>query len=128
MTDIFGKPHRKLVHVNVVWSLPANTTAVQRDLLVAAGIKLGTLLESRDWPMGKRYTNVPVGPNNIVLLLGPDATGAAIEVRMDSVALQVKGKDGSISSPPPNGPARLRLSYAQSLEAPDVGKIADGQF
>jgi hypothetical protein len=63
-----------------------------------------------------------------VLLLGRDAAGGAIEVRMDGVTLQVKGKDGSISSQAPAGPSRLRLSYAQNPESPDVGKIADGQF
>lgn len=128
VTYIFGKASRTLIHVNVVWELPANSQPVQRDLMVSAGTKLGHVFAARDWGTAKKFTNVPVATNGIVLFLARDEAGAAIELRMDGVSYLIEGKEKSVQSPAPTGPQRLRLSYALNPEHPDVARIAAGQF
>jgi hypothetical protein len=125
---IFGKTSRKLVHVNVVWALPASTTAAERDMLVAAGIKLGAVFEQRSWGKGGLVKNVPVAANSLVLVQARDETGAAVEIRMDGVSYRQQTNGKSVDSPVPTTEARLRLAYSQNPAAPDVTKLKDGQF
>lgn len=125
---ILGNNSRRLVHVNVVWALPASTTAAERDMLIAAGIKLGAVFERRSWGKGALIKNVPVAANSLVLLQARDEAGAAVEIRMDGVSYRQQTNGKSVDSPVPTTEARLRLAYSQNPAQPDVTQVKNGQF
>lgn len=71
---------------------------------------------------------MPAGPNSIVAFAGQDASGGAVEVRVDGGAFSRPVNGRVVKSPPPTGPARLRVSYAKNPGNPDVAKIERGAF
>jgi hypothetical protein len=127
---IFGKDSEELIHVNVAWNLDEPEVDSERENLVMAGIALKNHFESHRWVQGSIFRNVPVGTNSVVMFLARGLTGGAVEVRTDGVGFtQRETADGAVvRSPPPTGPALLRVAYTQNTDRPDVARIQPGQF
>jgi hypothetical protein len=127
---IFGKDSQELIHVNVAWTLDPTEADSERENLIMAGLALKNHFEAHRWAEGNVFRNVPVGSNSIVLFLARGMTGGAVEVRADGVGFtRRESEEGPVvRSPPPTGPALLRIAYTQSTERPDVARIQPGQF
>lgn len=80
------------------------------------------------WQPQKAVADVPAGPNNIIAFAGEDAAGGLVEARLDGVAFSRPVNGQVVKSPPPTGPARLRVAYGQNPKQPDVAKIESGAF
>lgn len=128
VTYIFGKSAKRLIHVNVVWLVQGEVTEMQRDVAAVAGLKLASHFAGYRWADGTVFNAVPVGPNSVVLFLGKDSNGGAIEVRADGVNYARDSKVGPDASPPAKGGIRLRLAYSADADKPDITHIGAKQF
>lgn len=128
VTYILGKNSRSLIHVNVVWLVHGAVISTQRDIAAAAGRKLADYFSRHRWIPGTEFADVPVGDNSVVLFVGKDAAGRAVEVRADGVDYVRLEEDGTKASPPAKGALRLRVAYSADADRPDIGRIGAGGF
>lgn len=118
----------KLIHVNVVWVVAGNATAIERGQMVNAGLKLSGYFQSYAWDSRKSVLNVPVGPNSVTMFLGRDKDGGTVEVTASGVVFDRTVNGKRVQSPTPTGPVRLKVGYGSPSEGKDVTKIKPGQF
>lgn len=71
---------------------------------------------------------MPAGPNCLIAFAREEAAGGGVEMRLDGVAFSQVVNGQTVQSPPPKGPARLRLAFDKNPHDPDVAKIASGAF
>jgi hypothetical protein len=128
VTYIFGKSAKRLIHVNVVWLVQGEASEAQRDVAAVAGLKLASHFSGYRWADGTVFNAVPVGPNSVVLFLGKDSNGRAVEVRADGVNYARDSKGTPEASPPAKGGIRLRLAYSADADNPDIAHIGAKQF
>jgi hypothetical protein len=125
---ILGAKSGTLVHVNVVWEAPATAPETDRQQLIGASLQLTRYFRGFGWAPRKALAELPAGPNSLIAFAGEDATGGVVEMRLDGVAFSQVLNGQTVQSPPPKGPARLRLAFDKNPHDPDVAKIAAGAF
>lgn len=120
---ILGASSRKLMHINVLWSSPDAPTDDERARIAAAGLQLANYFRQQAWKPKGVAIGVPSGPNGLLLFAGIDPKNAIVELRLSGV------KVADDASPPPSGPARLRLAYAFTIGQQDVAAgVKPGSF
>jgi len=124
---VFGATSKTLTAVNVVWSTVAEPTDQQRDAMIQAGQQLTAYFQSGP-PPAKAGGLATFGTNGLLLYRGVDKKNAGIVVMVDGVAYQRTGGDKPVASPPPKGPAMLRVSYLLDVDKPDVKTLKPGSF
>lgn len=124
---VFGATSGTLTAVNVVWSTVAEPTEQQRAAMVQAGQQLVAYFQQGPAP-AKTGGLATFGANGLVLYSAVDKKDAGVEVVVDGVAYQRTGGDKSLASPPPKGPATLRVSYTQDVDKPDIKALKPGSF
>lgn len=125
---ILGASSGRLIHVNVVWTVPEGAPAGQREQLVGASLQLTRYYRGFSWAPKKALVELPAGPNSVIAFAGEDEAGRAVEMRLDGVAFTQVVNGKTVQSPPPKGPARLRLAFDKDPRKPDVARIAAGTF
>jgi len=125
---ILGATSGRLIHVNVVWTVPEDAPQGQREALVGASLKLTRYYRGFSWAPKKALAELPAGPNSVIAFAGEDEAGSALEMRLDGVAFSQVINGKTVQSPPPKGPSRLRVAFDKSPRNPDVAKIQVGAF
>jgi hypothetical protein len=131
VTYIFGATSKSLTHVNVIWALTGEPTADQRAGIVTAAIQLANYFQTLPTPPKATSGVQPTGPNGLLMFAAVDKKGAAVEVAADGISYQATPNtpDGKkVDSPPPKGPAVLRVSYIANAANPDIVRIKPGAF
>jgi hypothetical protein len=130
VTYIFGATTHTLAHINVIWITGPEPTTEQRAAIITAGLQLANYFQTRPAPFKATLAARPMGPNGLMLFAGVDQKGAGIELAAEGVGYQLAAKsdDKQTSSPPPKGPALLRISYIRNVANPDVVHIKPGAF
>ena len=130
VTYIFGATSHALTHINVVWVVPGEPTAEQRAAVVTASVQLTNYFQNLPSPLKATAGATPTGPNGLLMFAGVDKKGAGIEVAADGISYQATKKEDNKEtvSPPPKGPAVLRVSYIANAANPDILKIKPGAF
>ena len=124
---VFGATSKTLTAVNVVWSTVAEPTDQQRAAMIQAGQQLAAYFESGP-PPAKVGGLATFGATGLLLYRGVDRKNAGVVVMVDGVAYQKTGGDKTEASPPPKGPATLRVSYQLDVDKPDVKTLKPGSF
>jgi len=124
---VFGATSKTLTAVNVVWSTVAEPTEQQRTAMVQAGQQLAAYFQQGPAP-AKTGGLATFGTNGLVLYSAVDKKDSGVEVMVDGVEYQRTGGDKPLASPPPKGPATLRVSYTQNVDKPDIKAIKPGSF
>jgi hypothetical protein len=127
---IFGATTHSLAHVNVVWALAGNPTIEQRAALTTAAIQLANYFQTLPNPPKATSGATPTGPNGLLLFAAVDKKGRGVEVAVDGISYQATATADNkrTASPPPNGPAILRVSYIGNVVNPDIVRIKPGSF
>jgi len=130
ITYIFGARGHTLAHINVVWATGPEPTAAERAAILTGAVQLAHYFQTLPAPLKASLGARRTGPNSLLLFAGVDARGAGVEVSAEGVSYEMSGADAgaNIASPPPKGPALLRVSYVRDVAHPDVIKIAPGAF
>jgi hypothetical protein len=130
VTYIFGATSHTLSHINIVWVVPGEPTAEQRAAVVTAAVQLTNYFQNLPNPLKATAGATPTGPNGLLMFAGVDKKGAGIEVATDGISYQATKKEDNkeTTSPPPKGPAILRVSYIANAANPDIQKIKPGAF
>jgi hypothetical protein len=125
---VFGATSKTLTTINVVWSTGTDATDAQRAAIAQAGQQLAAYFQAGPAP-AKTAGVATFGANGLVLYRAADKKNAGVEVLIDGVAYQRTGADNKpVASPPPKGPATLRVSYTQDVDKPDVKTLKPGSF
>jgi hypothetical protein len=124
---VFGATKKTLIAINVVWSTGATPTEQERAAIAQAGQQLAAYFQSGPAP-AKTGGLATFGTNGLRLYAAADKKNAGVEVMIDGVAYQRTGGDQPVASPPPKGPATLRVSYAQDVDKPDIKALKPGSF
>jgi hypothetical protein len=127
---IFGARSKTLTNVNVLWTLQGEPTADQRAGLVAVGVQLTNYFETLPSPPKKISGLSATGPNGLLMYAAMDARGAGVQIVAEGISYQATNKadQKAADSPPPKGPAMLRVSYAANAQNPDIVRIKPGSF
>lgn len=125
VTYIFGASSKKLTHINVVWCLPGNPSDEQRATIVAAAAQLTDYFRSLPNPPRASVNMTPLGPNGLLMFAAVDGKGAGLEVAVEGIRYTATA---GVPSPPPAGPAILRVSYLANAANPDVYRLKPGAF
>lgn len=124
---VFGAASHTLAAVNVVWTTTAEPTEQQRQAIAEAGQQLAAYFVQGPKP-AKAGGLATFGANGLRLYAAVDAKNAGVEIAVDGIAYQRTGGDKTVASPPPKGPATLRVSYTQDVDKPDVKTLKPGSF
>lgn len=125
---VFGAASKTLSAVNVVWKTAPDATAQQREAIAQAGQQLAAYFRAGPAPAKASEGVGTFGTNGLLLYSAVDSKNAAVNVLVDGVAYQGSSGDKQITSPPPTGPASLRVAYLLSAEKPDVKALKPGSF
>lgn len=125
---IFGAESKRLMHVNVVWLANEVDAYELRPKFVAAAARLSKYFMNFTWRDNVVISGTKVGPSSLVTFLGKDESGAAAEVRLDGVRLVDDTSGKPLNPEIALGPVRLRVSYAQNPNDPDVKRVNKGNF
>lgn len=125
---VMGATSGRLIHVNVIWTVPETASAADREKLVAASLQLTRFFRGHSWAPKRAVADLPTGPNSVIAFAGQDASGAAVEMQLEGVAFSRTVNGQTVKSPPPTGPGRLRVAYDKNPAQPDVTRIAQGSF
>lgn len=124
---VFGATSRTLAIINVGWSTGAEPTEQQRAAMAQAGEQLAAYF--RQGPAPAKTAGIrAVGANGLQLYAALDSKNSGVGVVVDGVSYSATGGDKPITSPPPKGPATLRLTYALNATNPDVKTLKPGSF
>jgi hypothetical protein len=123
---VFGATSKTLDNVAVTWATPGEATEEQRAAVAAAGEQLVSYFQAQPAPAKASQGPSPTGPNALVLYAALDKKNAGVEVLIEGIAYQA-GADKA-ASPPPKGPAALRILYMLNADKPDVKTIKPGSF
>lgn len=125
---ILGATSRRLVHVNIIWSVVAPSDA-QRESFVAAGTAVAEYLKTQPHRPAKAGPGGQIGPNAVLMFVAADDQGAAVELAATGIAFEASTRDGIVTaSPRPAGPVSLRLSYIANVLSPDSRLPGPGAF
>ena len=126
---IFGATSHRLVHVNVSWTLD-NPNPAGRERVAIAGAALTEYFTHTPAPFKTETTGATFASNGLIMFSGLDDQGAAVEVAAAGISFtRTDPKTGvKTPSPPPLGPARLRVSYIANVLQPDIHQIKHGLF
>ena len=80
------------------------------------------------WRNNVVITGTKVGPSSLVTFLGNDSKGGAAEVRLDGVLLIDNATAKPLNPGIELGPVRLRVSYAENPNKPDIKRVEKGTF
>jgi hypothetical protein len=127
---IFGATSHSLAHINVVWALTGSPTAEQRAAITTAAIQLANYFQTLPNPPKATSGATPTGPNGLLLFAAVDKQGRGVEVAADGISYQATATADNkrTASPPPTGPAILRVSYIGNVVNPDIVRIKPGSF
>jgi hypothetical protein len=125
---VFGATSHTLVSVNVIWSTGAEPTDQERNAMTAAAEQLVAYFRAGPAPAKTSQGIGRFGTNGLLLYTAVDSKNAGVMVLIDGVQYQGKQGDTPITSPPPKGPATLRVAYAATIQNPDVKTIKPGSF
>lgn len=125
---VFGATGKTLATVNVIWKTAEQPTEQQRVAIADAGQQLAAYFRAGPAP-AKASTGVGTfGTNGLLLYTATDKKNAVVEVLVDGVSYQGAAGDKPVSSPPPTGPATLRVTYSVSPDKPDIKTLKPGSF
>jgi len=125
---VFGATSRVLTNVNVVWTTAAEPTEQQRAALAQAGEQLVAYFKTGPVPAKASPGISAFGTNGLVLYSAVDKKNAGVLIAIDGVQYQTTGGDKPVASPPPKGPATLRVAYAADADKPDTKSLKPGSF
>ena len=120
---IFGYESKKLIQINVVWSVDDKKLASAENL-VATGNILRNYFVAQGFPEEGLLTNQRLTDGSIVMFRGLDSKGRA-------TVLQLNIEQGVVSEGGTASDAKvtsLNLSYILDPVAPDIFKINAGEF
>jgi hypothetical protein len=123
---VFGATSHVLTNINVVWTTGADATEQQRTALAQAGEQLVAYFRTGPAP-AKAGGISAFGTNGLVLYSAVDRKNAGVLIAIDGVQYQTTG-DKPVASPPPKGPATLRVAYAANADKPDTKSLKPGSF
>lgn len=125
---VFGATAKTLTNVNVVWSTGPTPTDADRAAIALAGEQLVAYFRQGPAPAKASQGISALGDNALLLYTATDKKNAGVQVMVDGVAFQRGSGDKAVASPPPKGPASLRISYAENIDKPDVKTLKPGSF
>ncbi len=125
---VFGATSKTLAMINVVWTTGADATTEQRAAIAQAGQQLAAYFRSGPAPVKASQGVARVGTNGLVLYTAVDKKNAGVLVSVDGVEYHGTSGDQTVASPPPTGPATLRVAYALDISKPDVATLKPGSF
>jgi hypothetical protein len=125
---VFGATAKTLTNINVVWSTGPAPTDAERAAIALAGQQLVAYFKSGPAPAKISPGIAALGDNALVLYAAADKKNAGVQVMLDGVAFQRTTGDKAVASPPPKGPASLRIAYAQDIDKADVKTLKPGSF
>lgn len=106
----------RLVQVNLSWRTGDAATPQQRKALVDAATEMARKFYSLKWRLLSGARGRAVGENAVTVFSGEDALGNGAELLLLGVSYTLRQPGGTVrTSPPPTGPAMLRVSYAFDL-------------
>lgn len=106
-----------LVAVNLILRTPAASNGDDRGALIALAKAQATDLLGRDWQLFSTVLGRPTGVNSVLVAAVTDDLGNGVNIELSGVAYRAKFDDGSErASPPPQGPAALRIVYAKDID------------
>jgi hypothetical protein len=124
---IFGATKKTLMHINVVWTTGATPADDQRRAIASSAAQLAAYFQGQTWLPKHAAGGVLGADKSVLVFLGLDAAGAAVEV--NAVGVPIESKDPAAAAlATPAGPAQLRLSYSADVQHPDVKTITPGAF
>lgn len=124
---VFGAASKTLATINVVWTTHGEATAPQRAAIAQAGQQIAAYFQSGP-PPAKAAPVVAIGTNGLQLYAAVDHKNAAVEVSIDGVAYETGEGAKKVTSPPPKGPATLRVAYLADVDKPDTKALKPGSF
>lgn len=126
---IFGAASKTLSHVNVLWRLDGEPTTDQRSALLAAALQLTNYFTTQPSAPKASTGMKPSGPNALLLFAAVDQKGAGVELSIQGISYQTNtAGGGEQKTPPPAGPALLRIAYSGNAANPDIRRIQAGSF
>ncbi len=142
---LFGRRSRRLVGAEVSWTVEGAATPEQRAALVEAARTAASAFSGWQWPPLATSSGHVLPGGVLVVFAGHDGGGAAVEVRLDGVDLDIEPHAASALAPAaaaehrvaPPGPARLRLKFlaadaaaatSPQAQAPRDVALPDGAF
>jgi hypothetical protein len=129
---VFGATSKTLAIINVMWATGAEPTEQERRAMAEAGQQLTAYFRSGPTPARASQGMSAFGANGLVLYTAVDAKSSGVMVAIDGVEYHSTSGDKPIASPPPKGPASLRVGYELNAVKPDVkpaaGTLKPGSF
>ena len=104
----------RLVQIDVTWVAPGEATPSQREGLTIAAKRLENYFASLPDKPALTVPGGVLGPNTLLLYGAGDSAGAAIEATIEGINFDKIVDKMRQPSPPPKGPALLRISYRSS--------------
>jgi hypothetical protein len=117
---VFGATSKTLAIINVTWTTGAEPTEQERTAIAQAGQQLVAYFRSGPTPVKASQGISAFGTNGLVLYTAMDAKSSGVMVAIDGVEYHGANGDKPIASPPPKGPASLRVGYEFNAIKPDV--------
>lgn len=103
--------HRRLVHVNVVWSTGPTPDSQERGRMARAAVALTNYFHRQSWQPGATTQRLAPDASFAIVFAGVDPQAGAVEVRLSGVVFERPGLPPSS----PSGPAALRVAYFSSI-------------
>jgi hypothetical protein len=125
---VFGAASKTLATINVVWSTAADATDPQRAAIAEAGQRIAAYFRAGPAPAKVSNGVGTFGANGLLLYTAVDRKNAGVQVMIDGVAYESTSGDKKVASPPPKGPATLRVAYSQDVDKPDTKALKPGSF
>lgn len=125
---VFGAASKTLSMINVVWSTGTDPTPQERTAMAQAGEQLAAYFQSGPAPAKTSPGIRAFGTNGLLLYTAVDAKNSGVLISLDGVEYHGASGDKQIASPPPKGPAVLRVAYALNATNPDVKTLKPGSF
>ncbi len=125
---VFGATSHTLTSINVIWATGAEPTDQERAAITQAAQQLVAYFRSGPAPAKSSQGVARIGTNGLLLYSAVDKKNAGVLVVIDGVQYQGKTGDTPVTSPPPKGPASLRVAYASTVQNPDVKVLKPGSF
>lgn len=124
---VFGARSKRLIHVNLDWTVKA-PTAAERTAMIAGGSQVVAGFVGNQWKLGSVMRGVVVEPDLIVLFAGADDAGGGVDVRVGGVPYTL-GSGASVRTiAPPSEAATLHVSFSAPKVAKADETIKPGAF
>lgn len=126
VTYVFGAASKRLIHVNLDWTVKSPTVR-QRDAFRDAGATAVAGFAGNQWKLGSVMRGVVVNRDLIVLFAGADDKGGGVDVRLTGVGYSLSGQ-AEKAMVPGDGPASLHIGFSAPAATTETATLKPGSF